>query len=120
MVDSIFPLYDTILSKVNKLITQDDTKKDITVPEVRELTESIYNIDKTSLEYIYLLIRVHSLRNEGLESPFVFPYGGKIAENSSTDEKQNVVFDIKLFPPLLRRILLEFIRMYKTTKKEER
>ncbi len=120
MVDSTFPLYDVIISKVNKLIKDDPEKSDITIPEVREVIDCVYKMDKISLDSVYVLIRIHSLRNEGLNSPFNIPYSGKVAEQSSTEEKQNIVFDIRHFPPILRRILLEFVRMYKTIKKEDR
>ena len=62
--DTSFPLYDLLLNKCDKMIEEDSTKEDITVQEVREMIDGIQSFDKDRLEHVFVIIRIHSLRNE--------------------------------------------------------
>jgi hypothetical protein len=111
--DSTFPLYEHLLNLANKMIEDDKTKEDITVVEVREMIEGIHKMDKETLDSVYLLVRSHSLRNDYTKNPFSVPFSGQKSSTLQNEENSNVTFDVRKFPPLLRRILLEFVRMYK-------
>jgi hypothetical protein len=107
--DSSFPLYDLLLSKCNKLIEEDPSKVDIKLEEVREMIDGIHSFDQDKLEHTFVIIRTHSLRNEKAKA-FDTPYKGErinFIQNGNGDVK----FDIRMMPPLLRRMLLEFVRM---------
>jgi hypothetical protein len=110
--DTSFPLYDLLLSKCNKLIEEDPSNVDIKLEEVRELIDSIQSFDQDKLEHTFVIIRIHSLRNEKA-GVFDTPYRGERL-NSTQSGDGNVKFDIRNMPPLLRRMLLEFVRMNKT------
>ena len=107
--DSSFPLYDLLLKKCNKLIEEDPTKGDITVEEVREMIDGIQSFDKDRIEHVFVIIRIHSLRNEQTKV-FDTPYKGNRINNTNEGDG-DIKFDVRYMPPLLRRMLLEFVRM---------
>jgi hypothetical protein len=107
--ETSFPLYDLLLSQVAK----DNTKEDITLEEVRELIDGVRNFDKNTLDMVFVLIRIHSLRTTDTQM-FQVPYKGEKINKSSFDENIcDVKFDIRDFPPTLRKILLQFVRVHK-------
>lgn len=109
--DTSFPLYSLLLNKCTKLIEEDPKNKDISIEEVREMIDGIHTFDKEKMEHVFVLIRVHSLRNEKAKV-FDVPFSGERINTSQTGEG-DVKFDIRNMPPLLRRMLLEFVRMNK-------
>lgn len=109
--DSSFPLYDLLLKKCNKLIEEDNINKDISIEEVREMIDGIHGFDKEQMEHVFVIIRIHSLRNEKTKV-FDVPFSGERINTSQTGDG-DVKFDIRNMPPLLRRMLLEFVRMNK-------
>ncbi len=109
--DTSFPLYDLLLKKCNKLIEEDSKNKDISIEEVREMIDSIQRLDKEKMEHVFVIIRVHSLRNEKAKV-FDVPFNGERINMSQTGEG-DIKFDIRNMPPMLRRMLLEFVRMNK-------
>ena len=107
--DSTFPLYDLLLKKCEKLISEDPKNEDITVIEVREMIDGIQSFDKDRLEHVFVIIRIHSLRNEKTKV-FDTPYKGHRI-NTTSNGDGDIKFDVRDMPPLLRRMLLEFVRM---------
>jgi hypothetical protein len=109
--DTSFPLYDLLLKKCNKLIEEDSKNKDISIEEVREMIEGIHRFDKEKMEHVFVIVRLHSLRNEKTKV-FDVPFNGEKINMSQTGEG-NIKFDVRNMPPNLRRMLLEFVRMNK-------
>jgi hypothetical protein len=109
--DTSFPLYDLLLKKCNKLIEEDPKNKDISIEEVREMIEGIHTFDKEKMEHVFVIVRIHSLRNEKAKV-FDVPFSGERINMSQTGEG-DVKFDVRNMPPILRRMLLEFVRMNK-------
>jgi hypothetical protein len=107
--DTSFPLYDLLLKKCTKLIEEDASKADITVQEVREMIDGIQSFEKDRLEHVFVIIRIHSLRNEQTKV-FDTPYKGHRI-NTTNGGDGDIKFDVRYMPPLLRRMLLEFVRM---------
>jgi hypothetical protein len=111
--ETSFPLYDLLLSQVTK-----DNKDDITLEEVRELIDGVRTFDKNTLDMVFVLIRIHSLRTTDTQM-FHVPYKGEKINKSSLDENVcDVKFDIREFPPTLRKILLQFVRVHKYSNLE--
>ena len=93
-------------------------KDDITLEEVRELIDGVRNFDKNTLDMVFVLIRIHSLRTTDTQM-FQVPYKGEKINKSSFDENVcDVKFDIRDFPPTLRKILLQFVRVHKSSNLE--
>ena len=109
--DTSFPLYSLLLNKCTKLIEEDPKNKDISIEEVREMIDGIHTFNKEQMEHVFVLIRVHSLRNEKAKV-FDVPFSGERINTSQTGDG-DVKFDVRNMPPLLRRMLLEFVRMNK-------
>uniref|UniRef100_A0A6C0DIZ0 NET domain-containing protein n=1 Tax=viral metagenome TaxID=1070528 RepID=A0A6C0DIZ0_9ZZZZ len=107
--DSSFPLYDLLLKRCNNLIEENPANKDITIDEVREMIDGIHRFDREKMEHVFVLIRMHSLKNENAKV-FDVPFGGEKINMSQTGEG-DIKFDIRNMPPILRRMLLEFVRM---------
>ena len=110
--DSSFPLYELLLNKCNKMIHEDPSKSDISIEEVREMIDGIHSFDKDKIEHVFVIIRIHSLRNEKSQV-FDTPYSGQKVQNLKNEEG-DIKFDIRNMPPILRRMLLEFVRMNNT------
>jgi hypothetical protein len=111
LTDTNFPLYDHLLERVNKLIQEDPSNADISMGEIPELIQGVAMMDKMARDCIFVIVRIHSLR-ENQAKVFEVPYSGEKINKSSTDENNcDVKFDIRTFPPILRRMLLEFVRM---------
>ena len=107
-MDSSFPLYDLLLDKYNKLVKEDIKYGDITVEEVREMIDGIQSLQEERLERVFVIIRIHSLRNENTKV-FGVPYKGE--KLSCTEEGGDIKCDVRNMPPELRRMLLEYVRM---------
>ncbi len=113
-IDSSFPLYDLILAKCNKMIEEDPSKADITVQEVREMIDGIQALERDIIERVFVIIRIHSLRNEDAKV-FDTPYKGHRINNTNAGDG-DIKFDVRNMPPLLRRMLLQFVRMNSSNK----
>ena len=109
--DTSFPLYDLLIKKCHKMIEADPKNKDINIEEVREMIDGIHTFNKEQMEHVFVIIRVHSLRNEKAKV-FDVPFSGERINASQTGDG-DVKFDIRNMPPILRRMLLEFVRMNK-------
>ena len=95
------------------MIKENPSNEDISMGEVRELIEGVQQMNKTALDCVFVIIRIHSLR-ETETKIFDVPYSGQKINQSSSDENNcDIKFDVRSFPPVLRRILLEFVRMDK-------
>jgi hypothetical protein len=110
--DSSFPLYYHIVDGLKKADMYD---KDITFEEIGEITSTVRTMDKNGLDCVFIIVRIHSLRNEDVKV-FDVPYKGEKITKSAPES--DIKFDIRVFPPELRRILLEFVRMYNNRKNE--
>jgi hypothetical protein len=117
LTNTTFPLYDHLLDKVTKLSLQLNKEIDINVDEVRELVEGVKHFNQLDYESLFTIIRIYSLRNTETKI-FDVPFNGEKL-NSQQNDKYNVKFDIRQFPPTLRKILLEFVRMVKHSKQEQ-
>jgi len=116
---SNFPLYDHLYEKVMKMIDEDEKNQDIQMKEVEELLNGARKMNHTALQCLFMLVRIHSLRNSE-DKLFDVPYAGKKINKSKEDEnKCDVKFDIREFPPLLRKILLEYVRLHENKNEEE-
>ncbi len=102
--ETSFPLYDHIYESLKKRELLD---QDISFEEVCEIVETVRTMDKTALECVFIIIRIHSLRNEDTKV-FDMPYKGE-----KINKNMDIKFDIRTLPAELRRILLEFVRMHK-------
>ncbi len=112
--ESSFPLYDLLLNQV----TKENSPEDITLEEVRELIDGVKQFDKNTLDMVFVLIRIHSLRTTDTQM-FHVPYKGEKINKSNIDENVcDVKFDIREFPSTLRKILLQFVRVHKNSNLE--
>jgi hypothetical protein len=109
--ETSFPLYDLLLKKYNKMVEEDPSNKDIKFEEVREMIDGIMSFDREKMEHVFVIIRIHSLRNEKTRV-FDIPFNGERINMSQTGEG-DIKFDIRNMPPELRRMLLEFVRINK-------
>ena len=111
MDETSFPLYDLLLKKYKKLVEEDRSNSDITIEEVREMIDGIRSFDREKMEHVFVIIRIHSLRNEK-SKVFDIPFNGERINMSQTGEG-DIKFDIRNMPGDLRRMLLEFVRINK-------
>jgi len=105
--ETSFPLYDHIY---NALVKNDQIDAEVSIQELSEIVEAVRRMDKNGLDCIFVIIRIHSLRNEDIKV-FDVPYKGEKV-NKRDDNNCDVKFDIRLFPTSLKRILLEFVRIH--------
>jgi len=96
------------------MIEEDPSKADITVQEVREMIDGIQVLERDIIERVFVIIRIHSLRNEDAKV-FDTPYRGHRINNTNGGDG-DIKFDVRNMPPLLRRMLLEFVRMNSSNK----
>ncbi len=101
-----FPLYDILLKDVQK----NDTP--LTREEKRDLKKIISKLDQKGHERLFLIIRVHSLRNKEQDNIFDIPYNGKKNEN-------NIEFDIEKMPSVVVQMLYKFVNIHLQTMKED-
>ena len=87
--------------------------------EVDELLSGVRKLNYVALQTLFMLVRIHSLRHSE-DKLFDVPYAGKKINVSKEDEnKCDIKFDIREFPPMLRKILLEFVRLNNKKESEE-
>lgn len=109
--ETSFPLYDLLLKKYKKMVEEDPSNSDIKIEEVREMIDGIREFNREKMEHVFVIIRIHSLRNEKTRV-FDIPFNGERINMSQTGEG-DIKFDIRNMPGDLRRMLLEFVRMNK-------
>ena len=107
-----FLLYD-------QLYEQNKSAPKLSTAELTEMMGILRKLDRTGMDLVFVLVRVHSLRNNE-SKVFDIPYKGeKINEVKKDDEKGmfgeksfDVKFDVRQFPTVLQRILLNFAKMH--------
>lgn len=101
---SNFPLYDSLMK-------EETSVEDLTNKQKNELVKLVKTLDEIGFELIYTLIRVFQLENSEDKSTFKVPYGGKFIKN-------DIKFDLDLFPIKLKHIIYIFVIKHTTKMKE--
>jgi len=118
-IDNFFPIYDVICEQVK---ASGDYEKHFSTNEYVELINKLrtISVDKNGRDMIYVLIRVHSLRNSSTKFLEV-PFGGEKNNNSSSSNSSvvDIKFDIRNFPNSLNRILSKFCDLHLRKIKED-
>ncbi len=108
--DGTFFLYDQLCEQQQKQATAK-----LSSSEQNELLSNLRKINKDGMEMVFVLIRVHSLRNNDTKL-FEIPYKGEKINIQKSDEFIercfDVKFDLKDLPLLLQRILLAFTKVH--------
>jgi len=101
---SYFPLYDRLLEKVKR----DNIIQSATLPNstLIKIANDIRDLDKESTDLIFVLIRVHSLR-EGQDNVFSLPYEAK---RSIGEDEFDIEYDLLDLPIMLQAILYQFVK----------
>lgn len=105
---SSFPLYNILKSKIENKIEKNSGKlSDIKVNNLLKFIKE--NKDKEVNEYLYLIIRKHSLENEikSLNQVQILPYKCEL-------EGDDITFDFDLFPIELQNLLYTFYELHTT------
>ena len=90
-----FPLYDHLVKKSHAHPLSDRDKL--------EFVDTLRTLDANTHELVYAIIRTHQVQTEPTTF-YQLPYKSK-------QQKNGIKFDFDQFPPLLQRILIEFVRM---------
>ncbi len=107
MTDSCFPLYDRLAEQYNDI-------EDFL--HIDKLLNNIKSLDKTGKDMLYILIRIHSLRNSSSKI-LEIPYGGEKIDNS--DKNISLKFDLKNFPNKLKHIIFQFTELHLQKMRED-
>ena len=105
-VENFFPIYDVIYEQVK---SSGEYDKPFSTDEYITLINKLksVSIDKNGRDMIYVLVRVHSLRNSN--SKFLdIPFGGEKLNNKTDENNSTIVdikFDIRNFPNKLNQML---------------
>lgn len=92
-----FPLYDNLSLKFERAPTQKDCK---------EFIRLVKKLDADGIEKCMALIRYYQLKFTD-DLPGVLPFG-------STYEGTDLCFDMNQFPPVLKYVLIQFVRLHST------
>jgi hypothetical protein len=116
-IENFFPVYDLLCSQVQ---TMKNFNSPIEDEELRTIIEQIYTLDKVGRDMIYIIIRIHSLRNSNSKLLDI-PYGGqKLNErNDNNDIVIDAKFDLRNFPPMLIRMLNRFATLHLQKLRED-
>lgn len=116
-----FPLYKILYDKASKDI------KSISSQDIKKFIDFTKSCDDSQSEIIYTVIRIYELKNVKKSSSQIYniPYKGIISinnkeENNEKEEEneelksdrnnnKNYTFDFNNFPPLLQKMLIQFI-----------
>lgn len=104
-----FPLYD-------RLVKDENFKKDLTVEQKEEFMQKIENIDDNGRNLVYALIQFHNIINKDENITLGVPYLGNI--ETVDKNKQNISWIFTELPIKLRHILYKFITIHMETLKE--
>ena len=112
---------DWFVDLYNHLKRDAEVKGDIKMEEYKEMIENVKNLDQIGYELIFRIINKHHMETNSKEDDI--PYNGmKMDSNvyNVNNSIYDVKFDIRNFPALLRRMLLEFSRKHLNKIKEEK
>lgn len=98
-----FPLYDILMKET-------ECKK-ISREEMYKLSQTINELEHAEQEIVYILIRIHHLKNE--KNMFEIPYKG-INKNG-----KDIKFNLEKMPEQLISILYEFTNKHSSSVKEK-
>lgn len=99
-----FPLYDLLVEKTS------DTA--LTQVEMLDFVQNVRNMDKAGFDYIFLIIRIYSFKNNSNGNVNDIPYLGQKLDTNSLESKTDVKFDIRNFPNKLNQMLYAFSKMH--------
>lgn len=110
----MIPLYDTLLSSIR------DQKNPLEPSELKSLIKKIHTLDQDGMEKIYVLIRYHDMisTQENHSSSSILPFDGKIYFDESVNNDV-IEFDIEFIPPILQRILYNFVQLHLKHMKQQ-
>lgn len=110
----MIPLYDTLLSSIR------DQKNPLEPSELKNLVKKIHTLDQDGMEKIYVLIRYHDMisTQENYSSSSILPFDGKIYFDESINNDV-IEFDIEIIPPILQRILYNFVQLHLKHMKQQ-
>ena len=99
--------------------SQENHDVQLSEEELHNLIKNISSFDKTGQDFIFLLIRIHSIKqlNEPVDLSQErkdIPYAGDKVGN------EVVKFDLRNFPPILNRMLLLFSTLHSDRLKLEK
>lgn len=108
-MESSVSLFNMLLKKC-----KNSSPADITIDEVKDLSNNVRQFDREGYELLFVLIKSYSLmENQDGEIPYE---GQRINENKMSDSNDGRVcdinFDVRKFTPLLRKILFEFSKLH--------
>lgn len=112
---------DWFVDLYNHLKRDAEVKGDIKIEEYKEMIENVRSLDQIGYELIFRIINKHHIETNSKEEDI--PYSGmKMDSNvyNVNNSIYDVKFDIRNFPVLLRRMLLEFSRKHLNKIKEEK
>ena len=114
-IPSTFPLFDRLVEKTKKENYKDQS---LAKSELSDLANEISQLDNYHTDIIFVLIRIHSLRNAN-QNMFDVPYNG-IRVDRNVEDKCDIEFDLLKFPSELQHILKNFIKLNKGPKSPKR
>lgn len=105
------PLYDILLTQVKHLDI------DLTIEEKKECCNMITTLDTQGCENIYLLMRVHNIKDQGDINLFTTPYGG--VEVTKQASCADLKFNLDNLPITLKHMIYKFCKIHIQKMKEE-
>lgn len=94
-----FPLYDNLYKNA--------TNKDLTLTQKKNFVKYVDKLNINTKELLYALIKIYYIENG--ENNTDVPYSGKIL--NSSENKEDLQWDLQNFPKNLRQILNNFLLM---------
>ncbi len=102
---SLFPLYDTLLREVKH-------DKDLTSDEKKELLQDITKMDLNGHQMMFVLIRMHFLRNIQGDKSFDAPF-------DAVQINKDYEFELCKLPIVVRQMIYKFAKMHLIKMEEE-
>lgn len=102
-MSATFPLYDNLL--------RESSETDLLKKEKDDFVKLAKKIDVEGSELFYAVVRCHQLQTESDEL-FTSPYNSKMIKGS-------LKFELDNFPPVLKRMLYNFLKKHVQKMKEE-
>jgi len=115
---SYFPLYDRLVEKVKRdeFVESTTLSSSLPIATLTKIVDEIRDLDKENSDLIFVLIRVHSLR-EGQDNVFSLPYEAK---KGMGEDEFDIEFDLKNLPFTLQCILYQFVKASSTCHSPKR
>ncbi len=104
------PLYETMRKHL--------PDEDLTDEQKRDCIQMIGKLDSEGTSMVFLLIRVHSVKEKGDEKLFEAPYNGE--EMKRTNEISDFKFSLEEMPVVLRQMIYKFCKVHMKTMSEEK